>query len=161
VLAQLPEPLEEAFGLPVTVKPARALPAHAYDAGRRQYRSTDLLECLSNSLPMRTLGVVAVDLYASGLNFVFGEADPGRGVAVVSLWRLQARAGEPESLSIERAVKEAVHELGHAFGLNHCRQAACVMQFSNSLAEADAKQAQLCTRCQKELQRRLAALTAR
>jgi archaemetzincin len=33
----------------------------------------------------------------------------------------------------QRLVKEAVHELGHAFGLNHCENIECVMHFSNSL----------------------------
>ncbi|MBV9667768.1 MAG: hypothetical protein JO327_06520, partial [Nitrososphaeraceae archaeon] len=35
-----------------------------------------------------------------------------------------------EYLFYQRIVKEAVHELGHAFGMNHCRNTSCVMHFS-------------------------------
>jgi len=101
-----------------------------------------------------TLGVTAVDLTVPGLNFVFGLADkPSRG-AVISLARLYpefyGRPRNPE-LFKARALKEAVHELGHLLGLGHCPDPACIMFFSNSLADTDRKGPGFCTRCAARL----------
>ncbi|MEA2005134.1 MAG: hypothetical protein U9O50_02570 [Acidobacteriota bacterium] len=46
---------------------------------------------------------------------------------------------------------EAVHELGHTYGLSHCPDAKCVMHFSNSLLDTDKKSASFCTHCHKLL----------
>jgi len=46
--------------------------------------------------------------------------------------------------------KEVIHELGHIFGLPHCKN-KCVMQFSNSLAEAMEKPSHFCQECIKKL----------
>ena len=102
----------------------------------------------------KCLGIVDVDLYAPGLNFVFGEADISSGVAIISLHRLrQERYGLPkdERLFQDRAIKEAVHELGHTFYLSHCKDVKCVMHFSNSLADTDIKGASFCHKCQQRL----------
>jgi archaemetzincin len=100
----------------------------------------------------KTLGVIDLDLYVPGLNFVFGEADPGSGVCVISLTRLRqefyGRAPD-EELFLKRAVKEAVHELGHLYGLPHCTDRRCVMYFSNSLPDTDKKTRRFCERCKK------------
>ena len=89
-----------------------------------------------------------------GLNFVFGEADTLNGVALISLRRL--REGfyglpEDEGLLVERAIKEAVHELGHTYGLPHCGDPSCVMRFSNSLKDTDRKGRAFCPACRKRL----------
>jgi archaemetzincin len=52
---------------------------------------------------------------------------------------------------MDRTIKEAVHELGHTFGLEHCENARCVMHFSNSLADTDWKQAKFCSQCRPKL----------
>ncbi|MFQ6038426.1 MAG: hypothetical protein ACE5LV_07400 [Candidatus Aminicenantales bacterium] len=96
-------------------------------------------------------------MYVPQLNFVFGEAELEGHFDVISLIRLrQSFYGLPENrgLFLERAVKEAVHELGHTFGLRHCPDPRCVMHFSNSLLDTDRKEASFCTRCRKLLKER-------
>jgi archaemetzincin len=90
-----------------------------------------------------------VDLYVPRLNFVFGEADPQRGVAVFSLARLHT---PDRDRFVHRAATEAVHELGHTYGLTHCNDPHCVMWFSNTLAETDRKGTGLCAAHARALQ---------
>ncbi len=102
----------------------------------------------------RVLGVVDVDIFAHELNFVFGEPDIARRKALISLKRLrQEFYGLPknENLFQERAVKEAVHELGHTYGLKHCPNPTCVMRFSNSLHDTDFKGWNFCPACKVRL----------
>ena len=146
-----------AFGCPVELRPSLTVPARAFDSRRRQYLSSLLLEELESSSPApadRVLGVIDADLYAPGLNFVFGQAAMGKGVAVISLARLkQDYYGLPsdEALFWDRALKEAVHEIGHTLGLGHCANRRCVMHFSNSLPDTDFKQAAFCSNCRPRL----------
>ncbi len=130
------------------------VPEDAYDPIRRQYRSSRMLSMISDYRPPvddeRVLGVTGVDLYAPGLNFVFGEALSFRGPAIISTYRLRPEYyGMPtdEGLFLERVLKEAVHELGHALGLGHCKNHRCVMFFSNSILDTDRKGMQLCGLC--------------
>jgi predicted Zn-dependent protease len=95
----------------------------------------------------KVLAVTEADLYADDLNFVFGIAQSGGRAAVISLCRLGLGADPP--LRRDRALKEAVHELGHALGLVHCPDPKCVMHFSNSLADTDRKGSALCPVCQR------------
>jgi len=104
------------------------------------------------------LGVTDVDLYESGLNFIFGLANPYLGSAIISLHRLKPEFygnDEDEELLKERAIKEAMHELGHVFGLEHCKDIKCVMHFSNSIVDTDLKGKNYCERCEKELEQKL------
>jgi archaemetzincin len=96
------------------------------------------------------LGLIDADCYAPGFNFVFGQASEETGVAFVALPRLrQSLHGltEDEGLLRERTLKEAIHELGHTWGLEHCPNTGCVMHFSNSLIDTDRKGAAFCGLC--------------
>ncbi len=149
-------------GLGIHVKKSGSGPsvASALDRRRGQYNSTRILELLEAERlaihGQKILAIVDADLYADGLNFVFGEAAPSAAVGIISLWRLNPeRHGEPanQQLFKTRAVREAVHEAGHLLGLGHCRDRRCVMSFSNSLAEVDAKSSELCSVCRGRLAR--------
>ena len=131
----------------------------SYDEKRRQYSSGTILlliQALSSrtKLVNRFLGVVHVDLFAPGLSFVFGEAAfPGK-VALISSLRLRPEFySQPPDLNVfyERCLKEAVHEIGHTFGLRHCPRVTCVMHFSNSISDTDRKRTLLCDKCSSQL----------
>lgn len=161
VLEELKRRLGETFGCPVEIKPQTTDIAYAYNPKRKQYLSTRLLSdlgALGREKGEKALGIVDVDLYVPGLNFVFGEANMGSGVAIISLWRLrQERYGLPSNreLFLERTMKEAIHELGHTYGLRHCPEGKCIMHFSNSLVDTDRKQAAFCLRCQQILRKQV------
>lgn len=152
--------LRETFGAEVVIAPPVPLPSTAYDRRRRQHLSTGLLDVLAQARRPgwdRLLGVADVDLFVPELNFVFGEGDPSRGVAVFSLQRLRAEGeASGRELLARRAATEAIHELGHSYGLGHCGDAHCVMWFSNSLAETDRKGTRFCATHAVELRRLLA-----
>lgn len=128
-------------------------PSSAYSATRMQYHSTQLLAKLLEvpaGRGAKTLGVCDVDLFIPILTFVFGEAQLGNRAALISVHRLRQQFyGLPGdgSLFYERCEKEAVHELGHAFGLVHCKNLECVMHFSNSVEQVDLKKSVFCWRC--------------
>lgn len=147
------------FGARCTLGESLAIPEGAYDPTRKQYRSDSLLGYLRLMAPRRpekVLGVTGWDIYAPGLNFVFGHAIRGGRHALISTARLRPEFyGEPpnETLFLERVQKEAVHELGHVYGLDHCPDARCVMNFSNSIRDVDAKSSDFCPRCRQKLER--------
>ena len=159
ILEILKQSLHQTFNCPVEIKAQISNLDHAYDPKRKQYLASLLLSTL-RSFTMepgdRCLGIVDVDLYSPGLNFIFGEADISSGAAIVSLYRLrQEHYGLPqdEGLFQDRAIKEAIHELGHTYYLNHCGDIKCVMHFSNSLADTDIKGAGFCKKCQQRLKK--------
>jgi archaemetzincin len=150
--------LEERFHLRADVRTPSFDPELAFDSSRGQYHSRVLLGQLlreaapagAPDAPVRILGVANVDLFIPVLTFVFGEAQLGDRAAVVSAHRLDNRLyGLPPNphLLFERLVKEAVHELGHTFGLLHCHDARCVMASSTYVEEIDLKGDRFCDRC--------------
>ncbi len=148
--------------IPVDVGVARlrgVLRREAYNPVRGQYLGDALLRALEDVEEpgwTRIIGVTSRDLYAPGLNFVFGQARyPGR-VAVVSTARLR----HPEdAVFVRRLSTEILHELGHTVGLGHCPDPTCVMSFSNHVGEVDEKGPWFCPSCSETLVRRVAEVT--
>ncbi len=134
-------------------------PAHLYDTRRKQWISDKILDwLLRNHNPDSDTKVLAIcnfDAYSGSLNFVLGEAHMGGRVAAIYIPRLKqglyVKKSDINKLVEQRAIKEAVHELGHAFGLTHCEKSRCVMHFSNSLQDTDFKHYIFCERCNKIL----------
>ena len=145
--------LSETFSLPVEAHVPGFDPELAFDASRGQYNSRLLLDLLLRDRrpgAARVLGITGVDLFIPVLTYVFGEAQLGGPAAVVSTHRLASeRYGlEPSpALLRQRLHKEAVHEVGHTFGLVHCHQGRCVMGSSTYVEEIDLKSERFCPRC--------------
>lgn len=133
-----------------------ASPPHlekSFDRSRAQYHSTAILNQIVR-LPFasndRVIAIVDVDLYIPVLTFVFGEAQLNGRAAVVSTYRLSNQFyGFPENhnLMLQRLTKEMIHELGHCFGLLHCRDFECVMRSSTYVEEIDLKKSGFCMSC--------------
>jgi len=135
-----------------------------YDPSRKQYNASLTLRRLfkhsGKSNNFRTLGIIDKDIFSRLLNFVFGIAIVPKkhflespGASLIQITRLKEsfyNRSENKALFELRIFKEAVHELGHTFCLEHCDN-ECVMKFSNSLAEADEKPAKFCSSCSKKL----------
>jgi archaemetzincin len=114
----------------------------AFDARRNQYYSTAILERVAQrGATWRILAVTPLDLFVPVLTFVFGEAQLKGKCAVVSWFRYA------DEQTMGRLIKEATHELGHTYGLRHCRDWECVMSSSASVERLDVKSADFCSRC--------------
>ncbi len=133
---------------------------YAYHKRRKQYYSTKFLKKLEELELVqygRVLGIIDVDLYVPELTFVFGEADLKSRVSIISLTRLrQEFYNLPKDLTLfnERVITEAVHELGHTYGLRHCEDDSCVMFFSKTLGDTDKKGSDFCKKCENLLKSR-------
>jgi len=167
-LLMLEKCLKRIFGIGCHIsKESMKIPEESHDSSRDQYHSTAILSHMMNTIKadsdhiykikdfvtantkcLHVLGVTEADLYVPGLNFVFGEAECPGNFAIISLHRLKS---SDRDLFLKRILKEAVHELGHTFGLPHCENHLCVMHFSNSIVETDIKDYGFCRNCLNKL----------
>ncbi|MGO9480251.1 MAG: archaemetzincin family Zn-dependent metalloprotease [Candidatus Kryptoniota bacterium] len=164
-IALLANPLGEAFSRPVEIiKPPPLDGAFAFNFSRNQYSSTLLLSALlekfsewvssNDKFDGKILGVTEGDLFVPVLTYVFGEAQLDGKVAVVSSHRLREEfyGLQPDADVFKaRLLKEAIHELGHTFGLLHCNNYLCVMHSSTGVEEIDVKTERLCEDCRRSL----------
>lgn len=130
----------------------------AYSIERGQYYSTKIIQHLlpySENSDGKFLALVEVDLFIPVFTYVFGEAQLNGKVSLVSLTRLHEEfySGiSDEKILIERTIKEILHELGHNFGLIHCKDWDCVMHASMGIEEVDIKGIDYCAKCKSIIQ---------
>ncbi len=153
-LEAIAQSIEDQFEVEVRLLENQGPPDFAYDPLRTQYNSNLILKRLLETAPagaLKVLGVTDFDLFSPIFTYVFGEAQFNGKCAVISTFRLRgAPDGTPHLRCpplLDRLEKEAVHELGHTFGLRHCADPDCVMSYSKGLACADRKFGVFCSAC--------------
>ncbi len=125
----------------------------AYNKERGQYFSTLLLQDMvltSQKLDGKVMGLVDVDLFVPVFTYVFGEAQLSGKNSIVSVFRFHEEiytGKTDDDLLYERTLKEVLHELGHNFGLLHCKDWNCVMHTSQGIEEVDIKGNFYCADC--------------
>ena len=153
LLTRLAKTIGETYRSMVSLQALRFDPSLAFDSYRNQYDSTVFLSLLLNGFKEtdgKIVGVTDFDLFVPVLTFVFGEAQLSGRAAVVSSFRLRPEYyGLPEDRPLleSRVEKEAIHEVGHTFGLLHCIDPACVMHSSTYAEDIDLKGSMPCQRC--------------
>lgn len=161
-LTALVSPLSSTFELPVAIEESNYIdPSFAFDTYRNQFNSTSLISALLDRFSTfegKILGISTVDFFVPVLTYVFGEAQLEGKVAVLSSFRLREELyGMDPNPKLEqiRLLKEAVHELGHTFGLIHCPNPECVMHSSTSAEEIDIKGKNFCEECDEIIRKAL------
>lgn len=128
------------------------LPPDAYSGRIARYDASVILKTLKRMPDFagytRILSLTDKDIFVPGSEYVFGVAELGGRVMIVSTKRLRSSSSQ---VFKERIFKEFMHELGHLFGLDHCSSSACVMSFSGTIGEVDDKNFDFCEACKEKL----------
>jgi archaemetzincin len=146
------------FGLAAHILSNIELPENAFDERRLQYNAAIIIEALESmdfDNYEKIIAVLDQDLFIPIFTHVFGEARQGGKCGLVSLCRLGKNPDgtiPPDPLIHERAVKVALHELGHLLNLLHCEHKKCIMHFSGAIDEVDDILINLCEYCSIYLQ---------
>jgi len=153
-----------------------SVPQNSFDRSRNQYDADKILSYLTEKLTLKniqdiSLAILNIDIFVSALNFVFGLAINFPRICLISTARLNPLfytrrsigpvgksrgtylTKEDKKIFNERTLTEAVHEIGHTLGLDHCTSDKCVMFFSNTLLDTDKKSYNFCTNCLTSLKK--------
>ena len=148
---QLKNELQEVYPSVILVKTSILLPKECYYKPRDRYKGTGLLDDL---MKFRNggyaLGLTRKIIYdrneISSTFGVFGISYIGDSVSVIS--SLRPKTLKP--LSDDEIQELMLHELGHAFGLPHCKDERCMMvdaEHGNKFAQTQS----FCNNCKKYL----------
>lgn len=181
ILRFLARGLTVRFDSEVKISRHMIIPSRLFNQQKGQYDARRLLGFLTENMTIRevrgiNLAVFDRDLFAGSLDFVFGLSSCFPRICVISLLRihphygrdyfseqLQKRkagrfplavkrlTGSEKKTYHERILKEAVHGIGHTFGLTHCRDRSCIMYPSEDIGLIDGKGTEFCDLCRSDL----------
>jgi archaemetzincin len=146
--------IQAMMGIPVDILAPMEIPGEAFQHHRQQYDAGLVIKHLKESVSVeqsRILALLTADLCNPILTYVYGEAEIGGSIAVVSTFRLsQNEDGSPATKEryYERLAKVALHEVAHTFLLYHCEDPRCLMRFSPKVSALDQIVLAFCDRCE-------------
>jgi archaemetzincin len=130
-----------------------------YINAERQFNGELILHRLEKTIiskeNKKIIGVIDGDIKGTRKIHLFGLTNLKGPCALISIYRLRGSFYNKEediSLFDLRVLKEALHELGHTFGLRHCRN-NCIMNYSKNLKEVDEKPKEFCLDCHQILKK--------
>ncbi|MBT7085582.1 MAG: archaemetzincin family Zn-dependent metalloprotease [Desulfobacterales bacterium] len=153
ILEYLSEFIAERCNIKCLIDSEIEIPEFVYNKTRDQYNSKLIIKHLIENHPVDTnkfIGVTNIDLFIPILKYVFGIAQIEGNYSIISTHRLYPEFYDKPSnpgLFIERTKKTALHEIGHTFGLTHCRDLECVMHSSARIKDTDIKSSFFCPTC--------------
>lgn len=138
--------IESTYNCVITSYTNFSLPTSAFYPPRNRYRAEKILDYLKTiSSYKNTIGITTKDISTTkDQYFDWGVMGLGRyNVCVVTTYRLGG--------SYERAVKVAIHEVGHCLKLPHCSNTFCVMTAGDGTAKnLDHSSRYLCSSCKQK-----------
>ena len=158
LLEPLAEGLTQRLRVACSIQPDGLEAEFAFNPLRRQYHSTEILKkilvpalerirkdpgrdghgSLHSRAHLRVRGSATRRRRSGGLR-------PSLAPGVLRL------AHRPRNSSKNGLLKEALHELGHTYGLRHCPDYTCVMSSSNGVERIDLKSAEFCPACARRM----------
>ena len=140
------------------------LPQDTFNRWKKQYDAVKILEILTQNREAQTIDkelptlfVTDADVFYDRMNFLFGAYEPDKNCIMISTARLKTEYYEqrPNQLILtERTVKEAIHQVGHYLGFEHCKYSSCIMYHSGSAGEIDKQGNDFCRECKIRAQMR-------
>jgi len=177
ILKYLKKKLAKIFERDVIISKHVIIPSTLFNDEKKQYDGRKLLKFLTENMTLRevkniNLAVFDRDIYKGNLDHLFGLASPFPKIAVISIMRMHPHFNEDyfseglkkrkagrfpllvkrlnsteKKLYYERILKEAVHGIGHTFGLIHCSSKNCIMYPSIASEDIDSKDITFCKAC--------------
>lgn len=101
------------------------------------------------------IGITSLDIFPTNDHeYVFGQSDPEKGIAIISAYRLCQTSSE--NLINSRILKVIMHEYGHLMNLGHCKN-ACLMSIISSIDELDNRTLYCCSGCSDQIKEKSSA----
>jgi len=177
ILKYLKKNLALVFKRNVIISKHIIIPSTLFNNDKKQYDGRRLLKFLTENITLKevkdiNLAIFDRDLYKGNLDYVFSLASPFPKIAVISIMRMHPHFNEDyflkglkkrksgkfpllmqklnsaeKKLYYERILKEAVHGIGHTFGLLHCSSKNCIMYPSIASEDIDSKDIVFCRAC--------------
>lgn len=114
----------------------------------------DFLHIINAGHCKKIIGLTDRHIYHAKENYpywgIFGLSDIGDSACVVSSYRIKLHS--PPDKFYSRLINTVIHELGHAFGLDHCPDKTCVMvAWYGSWDNIDKMNNAFCEDCKKKI----------